>query len=157
MATHSSILAWRIPWTEEPGRQQSMGSQSWTQLSRFRFCILGTGRALTPLRVLCPEAHDADFCCCWCRECHHLTKVGPVGFSTDITNEYGQWESLSYANTWFIIQLSLSGVNIHWWFLPESVIIVMLARRWFSNYIVTFTFISQHSPVRKSLPSTWFT
>ena len=28
MATHSSILAWRIPWMEEPGRLQSMGSQS---------------------------------------------------------------------------------------------------------------------------------
>ena len=27
MATHSNILAWRIPWTEEPGRIQSMGSQ----------------------------------------------------------------------------------------------------------------------------------
>ena len=27
MATHSSVLAWEIPWTEEPGRQQSMGSQ----------------------------------------------------------------------------------------------------------------------------------
>ena len=27
MATHCSILAWRIPWTEEPGRLQSMGSQ----------------------------------------------------------------------------------------------------------------------------------
>ena len=27
MATHSSILAWKIPWTEEPGGQQSMGSQ----------------------------------------------------------------------------------------------------------------------------------
>ena len=27
MATHSSILAWRIPWTKEPGRIQSMGSQ----------------------------------------------------------------------------------------------------------------------------------
>ena len=27
MATHSSILAWRIPWTEEPGEPQSMGSQ----------------------------------------------------------------------------------------------------------------------------------
>ena len=27
MATHASILAWRIPWTEEPGRQQSMGLQ----------------------------------------------------------------------------------------------------------------------------------
>ena len=30
---YSSILAWRISWTEEPGRQQSVGSQSWTQLS----------------------------------------------------------------------------------------------------------------------------
>ena len=30
MATHSGILAWRIPWTEEPGRLQSMGLQkSW--------------------------------------------------------------------------------------------------------------------------------
>ena len=28
MATHSSILAWRNPWTEEPGELQSMGSQS---------------------------------------------------------------------------------------------------------------------------------
>ena len=28
MATHSIILAWRIPWTEEPGGLQSMGSQS---------------------------------------------------------------------------------------------------------------------------------
>ena len=27
MATHSRILAWRFPWTEEPGRLQSMGSQ----------------------------------------------------------------------------------------------------------------------------------
>ena len=35
MATHSSILAWRIPWAEEPGRLQSMGLQSRTQLSNF--------------------------------------------------------------------------------------------------------------------------
>ena len=27
MATHSSILAWKIPWMKEPGRLQSMGSQ----------------------------------------------------------------------------------------------------------------------------------
>jgi len=34
MAAHSSILVWEIPWTEESGRLQSMGSQkSWTQLS----------------------------------------------------------------------------------------------------------------------------
>ena len=33
MATHSSILAWRIPWTEEPSGLEFMGLQSWTQLS----------------------------------------------------------------------------------------------------------------------------
>ena len=33
MATHSSVLAWRIPGTEEPGALQSMGSQSPTRLS----------------------------------------------------------------------------------------------------------------------------
>ena len=35
MATHSSIFAWRIPWTEEPGGLQSTGSQSQTRLSDF--------------------------------------------------------------------------------------------------------------------------
>ena len=33
MATHSSILAWRISWTEEPGKLQSIGSQIQTRLS----------------------------------------------------------------------------------------------------------------------------
>ena len=34
MATHSNIVAWEIPWTEEPGGLQSMGSQkSWIRLS----------------------------------------------------------------------------------------------------------------------------
>ena len=33
MAIHFSILAWRIPWTVEPGGLQSMGSQSRTQLT----------------------------------------------------------------------------------------------------------------------------
>ena len=35
MATHSSILAWKIPWMEEPGVLQFMGSQSGTRLSDF--------------------------------------------------------------------------------------------------------------------------
>ena len=54
MATHSSILAWRIPWTEEPGGLQSMGSQrvrhDWAygievQFAIRRFspgCLIGT-------------------------------------------------------------------------------------------------------------------
>ena len=37
MAPHSSTLAWKIPWTEEPGRLQSMGALSRTRLSAFTF------------------------------------------------------------------------------------------------------------------------
>ena len=37
MATHSSVLVWRIPGMEEPGRLQSMGLQSRTRLSDFTF------------------------------------------------------------------------------------------------------------------------
>ena len=54
MATHSSILAWRIPWTEEPGRLQSMGSQrvrhDWTTniLSSQNFSSLNMHAFLIP-------------------------------------------------------------------------------------------------------------
>ena len=37
MAPHSSTFAWKIPWMEEPGRLQLMGSLSGTQLSDFTF------------------------------------------------------------------------------------------------------------------------
>ena len=45
MATHSSILAWRIPWTEDPGGLPSMGSQSQTTLATeqeggFESCLI---------------------------------------------------------------------------------------------------------------------
>ena len=37
MAPHSSTLAWKVPWSEEPGRLQSMGSLRRTRLSDFTF------------------------------------------------------------------------------------------------------------------------
>ena len=37
MAPHSSTLAWKIPWMEEPGRLQSMGLRSQARLSDFTF------------------------------------------------------------------------------------------------------------------------
>ena len=58
MASHSSTLAWRVPWTEEHGRLQSMGSQrvrhDWaTSLSLFTSCI-GEGNG-NPLQCSCLE------------------------------------------------------------------------------------------------------
>ena len=66
MATHSSILAWRITWTEEPGRLQSMGhkvqdtterlSLSTKQLNYFFVLVLSLGEFLfTTLFNLIPE------------------------------------------------------------------------------------------------------
>ena len=53
MATHSSISAWRIPWTEEPGGLQSMGSQSWTRLSDLAYLHLKrTSLGLTSVVLL---------------------------------------------------------------------------------------------------------
>ena len=40
VATHSSTFSWKIPWLEEPGGLQSMGSLSWTWLSDFTFTLL---------------------------------------------------------------------------------------------------------------------
>ena len=52
MATHSSTLAWKIPWTEEPGRLQSHGvAKSQTQLNDFTFTFFHYARhcfSLTP-------------------------------------------------------------------------------------------------------------
>ena len=38
MAAHSNILAWTIPWTEEPGRLQSMGSQRVGMTEQLNIC-----------------------------------------------------------------------------------------------------------------------
>ena len=57
MAPHSSTLAWKIPWTEEPGGLQSVGSLSQTRLSNFTFFSLsctGEGNG-NPLQCSCLE------------------------------------------------------------------------------------------------------
>ena len=57
MATHSSTLAWRVPWTEEPGRLQSMGSQRVTHdcATNFQlsFSTAGLpGNSYSPFKLL---------------------------------------------------------------------------------------------------------
>ena len=55
MATLSSILAWRIPWTEEPRGLLSMGSHSWTWLKRLSMHVCtGEGNG-NPLQCSCLE------------------------------------------------------------------------------------------------------
>ena len=71
MATHSSTLAWEIPWMEEPGRLQSMGLEELETTERLHFhfplsCI-GEGNG-NPLQCSCLEnPRDGSLVgCCLC-------------------------------------------------------------------------------------------
>ena len=58
MALHSSTLAWKIPWTEEPGRLQSMGllESDTTERLHFHFSLSRTGEGNgNPLQCSCLE------------------------------------------------------------------------------------------------------
>ena len=58
MATHSGTLAWKIPWTQEPGRLQSMGSQrlDTTEQLHFHFSLSCIGEVKSnPLQCSCLE------------------------------------------------------------------------------------------------------
>ena len=61
MATHSSVLAWEIPWTEEPNRLQSMGSKESDTTERLHFTfvsIIITSVPLQRIRQKIPEVGD---------------------------------------------------------------------------------------------------
>ena len=67
MATHSSILAWKIPWTEEPGGLQSMGSQRSghdERLSRAQHLILWIHYALFSHQGS-PSIPISGYLCCF--------------------------------------------------------------------------------------------
>ena len=67
MAPHSGTLAWKIPWTEEAGRLEFMGSQSQTGLSDF-FSVLHTGvGSLSCLQriFLTQESNEGLLHCRW--------------------------------------------------------------------------------------------
>ena len=93
MATHSSILAWRIPWTEEPGGLQSMGSlrggHDWaTSLSLFTFTQWR--RQWQPTPVFLPgESHGQ----------RRLVGYSPWGLTESDTTEWLNWTELN-VNFW---------------------------------------------------------
>ena len=64
MAPHSSTLAWEIPWMEEPGRLQSMGSDTTEQLHfHFSLSCIGGGNG-NPYQYSCLE-NPRDRGACW--------------------------------------------------------------------------------------------
>ena len=80
MVTHSSTLAWKIPWTEEPGRLQSMGllSKSQARLSDFTFTFHFHAlekEMATHSNVLAWRIPGTEGCCLWGRIESDTTEV----------------------------------------------------------------------------------
>ena len=63
MATQSSILAWRIQWTEEPGGLQFVASQSWTQLKQLikHTCTQLLLRGLGDIYIYIKQSENTKF------------------------------------------------------------------------------------------------
>ena len=101
MATHSSILAWKIPWEEEPGRFQSTGSQSRKRLSDFTLLIC-RGRASLYVLFQEPEFLFAILTLVHCFTSSHLESQSiphsfihtedELGLGLACLESHGLWE-----------------------------------------------------------------
>ena len=103
MASHSSTLAWKIPWTEEPGRLQSMGSlrvghDSVTSLSLFTF--MHWRRTWQPTPVFfpgeCQGQRSLVGCCLWGRRVgHDWCRLAAAAAATQIIQYNLQFKTLN--------------------------------------------------------------
>ena len=110
MAPHSSTLAWKIPWTEEPGRLQSMGSlrvrQDWaTSLSLFTF--MHWRRKWQPTPVFLPGESQGPGSLVGCQMSMGSHRVG---------HDWSDLATCSFCN--FLV----SGLFLYVFFLPFSIV-----------------------------------
>ena len=99
MATYLSILAWRIPWTEEPGGRQHMEMQSQTRLkqrhTRTRFTLGYSGSKVRSARGAGAEAQSADSVCS--RPGTHLPQPGRPEVRKEATPSHVEHEPFRQA------------------------------------------------------------
>ena len=98
MVLHSSILAWRIPWTEEPGVLQSMGLQSQTRLTDHHHLQLNAGGGGQYHTTVLPS--------------HYVTKTQEGYVAAQILLHFSMgWSSLIIFLLKFLHQLALNYIN----------------------------------------------
>ena len=82
MATHSSILAWRIPWTEEPGGLQSTGLQrvghNWATSLSLSFFPLTSSIGITSEKAVAPHSSTLAWKIPWTEEPGRLQSMGSL-------------------------------------------------------------------------------
>ena len=124
MAPHSSTLAWKIPWTEEPGRLQSMGSlrvgHSWvTSLSLFTFMYWR--RKWHPTPVFLPG--ESQGWGSWWAAVYGVTQSRTRLKRLSSSSSSGKilWD---WANILFLLKVTLTNFNIHQWILDAITVIL---------------------------------
>ena len=113
MAPHSSTLAWKIPWTEEPGRLQSMGSRrvDATERLHFHFSLsrIGEGNG-NPLQCSCLE-NPRDRGAWW-------AAVYGVAQSRIRLKRLGSSSSIFFSTSYFLLSvITLYGFSLYFFFL----------------------------------------
>ena len=96
MATYSSILAWRIPWTEEPGGLRFRGSQR-------------VGRNVTTEHT-CLFLYAADLSLVICGNAFPV--IHPGHFTTTYLRKFPQEEGKSHSRVWFLPMLLFPPIDV---------------------------------------------
>ena len=143
MAPHSSTIAWKIPWTEEPGRLQSMGSlrvgHNWaTSLSRFTF--MHWRRKWKPTPVFFPGESQGWGSLVGCRLWHRTESD-----TTEVTQQQQQQQGtgchhLSFCDGWVLSQLFYSPL----WSKGSLIPLQFLPLEWYLLHIWGFWYLSRN-------------
>ena len=99
MATHSSILAWRIPWTEESGGVHSMGLQRIRHNKMANTCLIGASQVAEWLRICLPmQEHGKLTFNPWVGKIPWRSKWQPTHSSLENPMDRGAWVLKSWTH-----------------------------------------------------------
>ena len=136
MAPHSSTLAWKIPWTEEPGRLQSMVSlrvgHNWaTSLSFFTFMLWRRKWQPTPVFLPAESQGRGSLvgCCLWGRTESDMTEVtyltlpslSPRVYSNSGPSSWGCHPTISFCHPFVLLPLVFPSIRV---FSNESALLI---------------------------------
>ena len=95
MAIHSSTIAWKIPWTEEPGRVQSTRSQSRTRLSDFTYLLRNLWE-----KTMAPHASTLAWKIPWMKEPGRLQFMGSLRVGHDWVTWLSRFTFMHWRRQW---------------------------------------------------------
>ena len=129
MATRSNILAWKVPWTEEPGRLQSLGSQSWTWQSDWvhRHCWF---------LVMTPHSSTLVWKIPWREEPGRLQSMGLLGVGNNWATSLSLFTFMHWRKKWQPTPVFLPGESRGqgaWWAAVYGVAQSWTRLKWRSN------------------------